>query len=503
MKNQKGIRLNTKLKNLGLLLLFLTALGTSDANAISESEIKIPSIEFSKDTCALCRMVIREKKFSASLVSEKNSLAFDDIGDLLIYLKKNKEESYIPWVYDYNSEKLLKANSAFFVITKSVQTPMRHGIIAFEKETDALTLKEKNGGDFFNGFSDLYKYFLNNSDKFSFSEKNNQMDMNGSSHSHHLGFRGQPIGIMGAHTHNKNSLMISYRFMYMNMGNILSGTQIVSKEEILKNFSVVPGDMNMFMHMAGVMYSLTDDLTIMGMFPFLSKSMQSEMKTGQNSDTGMKTMALPDSSTSMSAQGFGDIRLDALYNFFRNENNSLIGRIGVSLPSGSINMKSDSMGKSAQLPYSMQLGSGTYDLLAGLTYSSGLGEWTWGGQLNGNFRLGKNSNNYSLGNAYNLTAWGGRRLLPWLHTFLRLNWDNWGNISGKDASLDEKMSPASRTDLRAGNRVDLLAGLNFMLPDFFGNNNLGVEFGLPVYQNLTGPQSASGWYINSGIQHLF
>ena len=40
-----------------------------------------------------------------------------------------------------------------------------------------------------------------------------------------------------------------------------------------------------------------------------------------------------------------------------------------------------------RLPYAMQLGTGTFDLLPGLTYSGHKDAWSWGGQYSAAIRL--------------------------------------------------------------------------------------------------------------------
>jgi hypothetical protein len=82
-----------------------------------------------------------------------------------------------------------------------------------------------------------------------------------------------PIGVMGDHTHDAGEWMLSYRYSRMEMGGNQDGTSDVSTEEVLNQFNVAPLDMTMEMHMFGAMYGLTDDLTLMGMLPYVEKTM--------------------------------------------------------------------------------------------------------------------------------------------------------------------------------------------------------------------------------------
>lgn len=54
---------------------------------------------------------------------------------------------------------------------------------------------------------------------------------------------------------------------------------------------------------------------------------------------------------------------------------------GLSLPTGSIDKQDATpMGPNSKLPYPVQLGSGTYDLLPGLTYNGQDRDLSWGAQ---------------------------------------------------------------------------------------------------------------------------
>lgn len=84
-----------------------------------------------------------------------------------------------------------------------------------------------------------------------------------------------PIGVMGDHTHQQGELMLSYRFMHMNMQGNRNDTSSQSPEDIVTsepnrfsnppmqppNLRVVPTEMTMDMHMLGAMYAPNDRIT--------------------------------------------------------------------------------------------------------------------------------------------------------------------------------------------------------------------------------------------------
>jgi hypothetical protein len=61
-----------------------------------------------------------------------------------------------------------------------------------------------------------------------------------------------PIGVMGDHRHEAGEVMLSYRFMYMNMEGSRDGSDAIDDSEIVSSsgygFMVTPEKMTMSMH---------------------------------------------------------------------------------------------------------------------------------------------------------------------------------------------------------------------------------------------------------------
>ena len=303
-----------------------------------------------------------------------------------------------------------------------------------------------------------------------------------------------PIGVMGDHTHKQGEIMLSVRYMYMDMQGMRNGTDSISNEQVLEQFMVTPTDMDMQMVMFGAMYAPTDKITVMGMIPYIKKSMNHLTRMGGRFKT--------------ESSGLGDIRLTGLYKLFDwGNNNNLILNFGLSFPTGSIDEKDATpMGPDQQLPYPMQLGSGTWDILPGITYNGRHDNFNWGGQIIGIVRLGENDRDYTLGNRLNLTAWTAYNINYWLSGSFRLDWGFWGNIDGADPSLNPAVVPTADPDLQGGNRLDALLGVNFINqkgPKWLRGQRLAAEFGLPVYQDLDGPQLETDWVLILGWQYAF
>ena len=149
-------------------------------------------------------------------------------------------------------------------------------------------------------------------------------------------------------------------------------------------------------------------------------------------------------------------------------------------------------------------GSGTYDILPGMTYNGTADSFSWGAQATGVVRIGRNDQGYAFGNRWQVTGWVARKWLPWLSTSFRLAYDDWGNVRGEDDLLNPRLVPTADPDLRAGRRLNALIGVNFLVTrGFLKGNRFAVEAGTPVWQNLRGPQLETDWNITAGWQLAF
>lgn len=320
-----------------------------------------------------------------------------------------------------------------------------------------------------------------------------------------------PIGVMGDHIHHAGEWMFSYRFMYMNMAGNRNGSSEVSNASFLAppmpgRYVVAPLSMDMYMHMFGLMYAPTDDITLMAGFSYQEKTMQNQI-----ANLGMLPPGVRGSTFGVETSGMGDIKLSALFRLYEDESNLLILGQGLSVPTGSIAEQGfvPTFGRNVVLPYPMQLGSGTVDYRPSLTYKGYYEDWSWGAQASAVIRTYKNYHDYQLGNEFDATAWISRVLADWVSVSFRLDFQNWGNIEGADPSIASQAmmgaltTPTAQPDLRGGTRLDVLGGINFLLPKPFegiGSNRIAIEGGAPVYQYLNGPQLQTNWTITVGWQ---
>ncbi|MGB5233954.1 MAG: hypothetical protein WBN85_02085 [Candidatus Macondimonas sp.] len=318
-----------------------------------------------------------------------------------------------------------------------------------------------------------------------------------------------PIGVMGDHVHKQGQWMVGYRYMPMHQEGLLDGSDSVSKQATYSSqdaggygYHNAPKDMDMAMHMVEIMYAPTDRWTLMAMLPYITMDMSSELHAHGDA------APVP---YDMESDGLGDVALSGLFRLTPvNSVHQAILNLGLSLPTGSITEKDsmphghDGAPMQMRMEYPMQLGSGTYDLKPGITYTGQGERWSWGAQGIATIRTGENDEGYTLGNRTDLTGWVAYGWTPAVSTSLRLAAASWGNIDGQDKRISPTMSPAADPRAQGGDRVDVGLGANFYVPEGpLRGHRLGLEVLLPVAQRLDGPQLETDWAAVLGWQYAF
>ncbi len=333
-----------------------------------------------------------------------------------------------------------------------------------------------------------------------------------------------PIGVMGDHVHKKGKWMVSYRVMNMHMSGMRSGTDDVSPDQVAlmanrmggepmrmgpmmsivpDTYRIAPLSMDMQMHMLGAMYGLTNDVTLMGMLTYNKNTMKMRTYQGRVGNTPIS------GDWEGETAGLGDTKLAALVKLFDNGSQKMHYKVGISLPTGSIDEAGTVLAPNGmfldidRLAYPMQLGSGTPDALFGLTYNSHHGDFSWGAQYNGTVRLGRNSHNYSLGDIHEGTTWMAYQWAPWISTSVRLGGKYEGSIDGRDMVITggNPMSDplnSGRKELNLGLGINLL-GTSGLLK----GHRLAFEVSQPIYQDLDGLQMKTDTVVTIGWQKAF
>ncbi len=447
-------------------------------------------IEYTGSACVQCNMVIKDDQFSARAVTKKGSISnFDAIECLVNFLKVNDDELFSElWVANYAKPgDFINAQTAFYLKSERIESPMGAGLAAFIDLTKAKTIQRQKGGE-------LYSWEQLKS-KFSLSK------VGQANHEHHDHFRPDayaPIGVMGDHLHEKKGLMVSLRTMNMFMNGNRSGSETITNSTIYDNYMVAPQEMNMQMYMLGAMYAPSDRLTLMLMQNIIKKDMDLKARMVMN-----EMVMFEDFSTSSS--GFGDMTFSALYGIYNNQKTSLHLNGGLTIPVGNITKGDDTpMMDDARLPYAMQLGSGTIDANFGLTFK-GISEiMSWGIQPLVTIRTGKNNEDYRLGNQYQLNLWGAYKLSNVFSVSSRLLGVIEGELNGRDPQLNPMMVTTANSNNYGYSKVRGFIGTNvaFAQTSIFKDLRLGLEAGIPVYRDYNGIQMNEELTINVGLRYV-
>lgn len=314
-----------------------------------------------------------------------------------------------------------------------------------------------------------------------------------------------PADVLGASMVPAGKVMIGYSYMNMAMANNYIGDSAVSPETIVtsvpstmtmmggmkENYRIVPTSMDTQMQMLHAMYGATDWLNLMVMATYEQKTMCMTTFAGA---TGTRILGTSNARTS----GFGDTMIGSLWRLYQDPDNHVHLNLGLSLPTGSTTQTVTMLSPAGKLmtmraSYGMQLGTGTVDLLPGLTYTGQFQAWSWGAAYRGRFPLDYNAEGYRYGVLTELTGWGGYSWIPGVTTTAQIEGSVQGRISGADPLITGLMQ-GTNPDFYGGTQLSLLggveiAGSRFGLP----GTQLSVVAGGPVYQNLNGPQLGRSW----------
>ncbi|GAA4442151.1 transporter [Bremerella cremea] len=288
-----------------------------------------------------------------------------------------------------------------------------------------------------------------------------------------------PAGLMGDHVHHQGEYMIEYKFRKVFMDGNRFGTQRVSDVEALDvtgiPFMATPTRMDMNMHMIHFMYGATDNVTLYIMPMWMEMTMDHLRRNGTTFSTYNS--------------GMGDLPFGALILLHDTDTTDLIFNFGMSAPTGNIHGTTTSaspVGAETQMPYPMQLGSGSFAFRPGITFKKYWEMASMGTQLQTNLPIGENYRDYKVGNEYKLNWWYAQRVTePLAFTFrTEALWRE--NYSGDgDPQLNPNMISTARTDMRGGFWFNLGFGAIYQFCD---GSRLNCEMVLPISQDLDGVQ---------------
>ncbi|MES2626289.1 MAG: DUF3570 domain-containing protein [Pseudomonadota bacterium] len=303
-----------------------------------------------------------------------------------------------------------------------------------------------------------------------------------------------PAGVMFAHRLTAaGTFMAGYRVTHARQaGALMRGTRSVADTNVVQNACsaevlcrYAPSRMTMTMHMLDLMYAPTDSVTVMLMPQFMSMDMQTRALAGRPAP--IPGVHEHGSMSSHVSADLGDTVAAALISLHESATQSLHFNLGVSIPTGKVDLEYERSFKAdgGLKHFDMQTGSGTWDLLPGLTWSGTAQSWQWGMQLGGIKRLEeKNSSGYRLGDVVEVSGWLGHALNTWLSGSLRTVWSRKGKLQDDFTVYNSRSSPMDFPANQGGRFMDLGLGLTVNL----AGNDVSIEWLQPMYENYEGIQ---------------
>ena len=302
-----------------------------------------------------------------------------------------------------------------------------------------------------------------------------------------------PIGVWNDYVLAEGEVQFGYRLSVDNFDGLKVGEFEVTIFDVLDVFASTPINSESVTHTVSAAFSPMDRVTLMAQLPIRM------INTDQLDRDGFLFAS--------ESSSLGDIRVDALASVYNVGAYRAHVSGGISLPTGSIDEEGLQPGGEGTLPYALQVGSGTVDFHPGLTVEAMNEHGSVGLQAAGTLRMGENDRGYTRGNRVEMSGWAGFLISEQMSLSARAHYQRWESVSGSDADLDGAvgaiLNPLVFPELTGGSRLDLPIGINLHLRDGpLAGHRIGVEWVLPVSQDLDGPQLRPNWGLNFGWEKV-
>ena len=322
-------------------------------------------------------------------------------------------------------------------------------------------------------------------------------------------------GLMNGHTHDGGEFMIGLRYTRNSYsGTNQSGTDPVSDAEVLAaGYTVAASEMTMDMVMLDLMYAPNDTLTFMVMPHWMRHEMTMVGIDPANTGMPMGGMDMGDmdhghhgltfgQSMTHSTQGFGDTLVSVSYRLANTPGLKAHATLGVWAPTGKVNRK-NADGTFAH--YMMQSGSGTWDIEPALTVTGQSGMIGYGAQTSYRWRTkDANESGFAFGDQAQASGWVSYLVDSGFSLTSRLTWEHEGQILGHYNGPHNSRTPSDIPANYGGDTVLAGFGANIALP--VGGRHrpqVGMEVGVPLYQDLNGIQLPDDWRASLSLSQTF
>lgn len=118
---------------------------------IFSCSVEQEKIDYGKESCYFCKMTIVDKQHAAELITSKGkAYKFDAIECMINYINKNDVDASLLFVCDYsNPGKLIPANTATFLVSDEIPSPMGAFLSAFSTKQEAEGIQNEKTGSIY------------------------------------------------------------------------------------------------------------------------------------------------------------------------------------------------------------------------------------------------------------------------------------------------------------------------------------------------------------------
>lgn len=107
-----------------------------------------PDLHLGEDVCEFCNMIISEERFAAGyLTADGDEVIFDDIGDMVQHHLEQQAAVEAFFVHDHDDHTWIRAETATYVHSPELVTPMLSGLAAFSTEQEAKQFAAEADGE--------------------------------------------------------------------------------------------------------------------------------------------------------------------------------------------------------------------------------------------------------------------------------------------------------------------------------------------------------------------
>ncbi len=284
-----------------------------------------------------------------------------------------------------------------------------------------------------------------------------------------------PAGVMSDFLILNRELYVGVRFYNEKFRGTKLGTAEISSDDVLDFFAVAPLALDKKTVELDLRFGLFGWVTLEASMPVFQVTMLNTTSTFLFETT---------------SETWGDVAIRGLFDLLEMDQYRLSLTLGGTIPTGKLRKRDVGFsGVREILPYAMQGGSGTYDILAGLTFLNQNEVASVGAQFNSVIRVMDNWRDYRLGNEFSFSLWGAYNVSDWVSFSIRGLFESWGNVSGSDPGTDGTIDPSANSFAQGGERVQIPFGISFFLREGPAEGHrLLLEWYYPVHEDLNGPQ---------------